>query len=397
MKKLRVGVWLNKDIIPEDGGGFSYYTKLIYKINSEKFKDAEIVFISNTKFFNFPLEYYLLKWKPSKYKNIRNIVIKLLNFIKLLNTIKKYLIVKEKQEQEKLIDELYSVVDLIYYTTPMCEYPEFPYIYTLWDIGHLSMYSFPEVNSLRIFEGRKNYHGKLIERALMIFTESKAGKDDAIKFYNLNKDRIQVIPIFPSSIIDTNIIEKKPNEVNEDLFFLHYPAQFWAHKNHYNLLIAFKYLIKDYPNIKLIFTGSDKGNKNHIYQLVEEFELKENILDIGFVKIEELKWLYTHSQGLVFPTFLGPTNMPLMEAGELGCLVACSNIDGHKEQIGEYGYYFDPLDPLDIYNQIKQMIQDKQSGIVKKYASDFNINNSMKSLNTSFSKLKNIRHCWGGV
>ena len=88
MKKLRVGVWLNKDIIPEDGGGFSYYTKLIYKINSEKFKDAEIVFISNTKFFNFPLEYYLLKWKPSKYKNIRNIVIKLLNFIKLLNTIK---------------------------------------------------------------------------------------------------------------------------------------------------------------------------------------------------------------------------------------------------------------------------------------------------------------------
>ncbi|MEZ4879119.1 MAG: glycosyltransferase [Chitinophagales bacterium] len=85
--------------------------------------------------------------------------------------------------------------------------------------------------------------------------------------------------------------------------FIHYPAQFWSHKNHYNLLLAFKVIIK-YPNLKLILTGSNKGNKAYIINLINHLDLSQKVIDLGFISREELKWLYLNSFGLVMPTFL---------------------------------------------------------------------------------------------
>ena len=145
----------------------------------------------------------------------------------------------------------------------------------------------------------------------------------------------------------------------------------------------------------MILTGSDKGNKKYILQHIEEYELSDHILDLGFVSLKELKWIYLNSKGLVMPTFLGPTNMPLLEAAELHCPVACSNLPGHREELGDYAYYFDPSDPLDIADNIIRMIEEDSNITDKSYVSQFNIHNSLTAIDKHFLSLKHIRCCWG--
>lgn len=156
-------------------------------------------------------------------------------------------------------------------------------------------------------------------------------------------------------------------------------------------------MLKTYPNLKLIFTGSNKGNKEYILNLIDEYLLNNSIIDLGFVPKEELKWLHLNSQGLVMPTFLGSTNMPILEASDLGCNVVCSNLEGQKEQLGDYGYYFDPNSYLDIANKIEIMLCDNNNNIKKVYISKFNIDAALKAIEESFEKIKSIRFCWGSI
>jgi glycosyltransferase involved in cell wall biosynthesis len=398
MRKLRVGVWIYDNYKPEMGGGFGYYNQLINALGNYNFKDAEIVFISySNTIVDFPFNnYYSIKTKKYDYNPLslkQRLINKVANKfgIRIFGiTDKAYL-----ENQDDLKKELYQIIDVLYYLQPTCELHNFPYIYTLWDLGHLSSYAFPEVTMNNCFEYRKSHHELYPYKAIKIFSESETGKNDIVKYLSINEERIDVIPIFPSEIVHDNCNSKKPIQMEEDDFFIHYPAQFWAHKNHYSLVIAFKQISIIYPNLKLVFTGADKGNKSYILRLIKELNIKDNVIYLGFIDIEELKWLYLNSQGLVMPTFLGPTNMPLLEAAELGCPVACSDLEGHKEQLGNYGYYFNPQNTNSISSSIKEMIEDNKKGIIKEYNSKFNIENALIQIDKSFSEVKNIRFCWG--
>lgn len=399
MRKLRVGVWINEDYEPEVGGGFGYYSQLINAMHNYNFAEAEIIFISKKfsskwdkkdKSYKIKTQSFQPPVLPFQDRVLNKIAGKLSQQTKTIDYAKEISIYNEM-----LKEELYKVVDVIYYPTPGCSVENFPYIYTLWDLGHLSMYAFPEVTMNKVYESRKKHHDLFPKKALKVFCESETGKKQAVQYLNLNEDRIAVVPLFASEIVTNKINVEKPVAIQKEAFFIHYPAQFWSHKNHYNLLLAFKIVLLHFPNLKLIFSGSDKGNKKYILELIQELNLRDSVIDLGFVKTEELKWIYLHSQGLVMPTFLGPTNMPLLEAGELGCPVACSNLEGHKEQLGDYAYYFDPLNSKEMAQMIIAMIEDKQKEKQRVYHSSFNIKNALDQIDKAFTEIKSVRFCWG--
>jgi glycosyltransferase involved in cell wall biosynthesis len=399
MRKLRIGIWLLDNYRPEEGGGFGYYSQMIKGLKTYDFKDAEIIFISNkinTAFFSDQRTYEIKVKKvfPPKLSFAKKVLRKAgtklgLNLFNIDYT------KIDKHYADDLKNELNQVIDIVYYLTPQVVIPNFPYIYTLWDIGHLSMYAFPEVSMNDTFENRKKEHDLSPQKALMVFCESEAGKQEAVKFLNINANRIKVVPLFPSEIVNETIVPQQPKKVKSKIEFIHYPAQYWAHKNHYNLLVAFKVVLKMHPDLKLLFTGSDKGNKSYILSVIEELDLENVVLDLGFVTIQELKWIYLNSFGLVMPTFLGPTNMPVLEAAGLGCPVACSDFAGHKEQLRDYAYYFDPLSPNNIAMAIEKMILDKINNETRSYSNISTIENAMESIETAFSEIKQIRFCWG--
>jgi len=404
MRKLRVGVWVDNKLDQENGGSYWYQETIIGHLSKHTFKDASILFISYDLFTHKPQltnNCYTIKWRAINPSNLKiwqislNKISSLLGFKFFKTDFSKEI----KENNADLQKELSSIIDIIYY--PVQHYysgltiPNFPFICTLWDLGHLNTYAFPEVSMNCIFEPRNLHHIITLQTALAIFCESETGKEETIKYIGINKNRIKIVPIFPSIVIDRSIVSEKPELIDYNSFFIHYPAQFWPHKNHFNLLMAFKKVLVKFPSLKLIFTGSDQGNKEYIKSLIDSIGLRTSVIDMGYISINNLKWLYLNSQGLVMPTFLGPTNMPLIEAAEMGCPVACSDLEGHKEQLGQYALYFNPSNPNNMANCIIKMIEDNHNGIKRKYHSKFNISNTLEKIDQAFTEIRNIRFCWG--
>jgi glycosyltransferase involved in cell wall biosynthesis len=397
MKKLKVGVWVANYYKPEIGGGYGYLDRLLNALSEYNFENADIVFIAK----DFPENWNKYE-KSYKIKTKNFIEPQIGTFGKLRNKIYKSLKLQPIQydfshSQEKakrtLEKELSAKVDLLYFLTPELAPQvnlELPFIYTLWDIGHKISYPFPELTMHRKFEIREQAYTIFPQKAIAVFCESETGRKDAIFYLNLNNEKIKIVNLFPSRIVENKVKSIKPPKLDDNIIFIHYPAQFWAHKNHYNLILAFKVVLDSFPSLKLVFTGSDKGNKQYIFSVIKNLQLEESIIDLGFIDQEELKWLYENSLGLVMPTFLGPTNMPLLEAAELNCKVACSDLPGHYEQLGDYAYYFKPNDVENIAQKITEMLNSEK----KHYSPKFTFENSLKSIDRAFSEIQSIRFCW---
>jgi glycosyltransferase involved in cell wall biosynthesis len=423
MNKLRVGVIVYEDSLPTEGGGHSYYDSLLKGINDAEFHpDIEIINIVFYKSVRPSLHvkkkciyikgsynyHYKVKHKtgnnrpdtntrkPFLFSN-RNPVVKLVfNYF--------------KHKHNKGIEETLKLnkIDLIYYLKAEFYCLNYPFIATHWDIGHRSMPAFPETTLNGHFELRERYYQYTLGKAFLILCESETGREELKKFYSFYHEKIKVLPIFASSVLtekvskesQATILEK--HGLTEQGFFI-YPAQFWPGKNHFNLVLAFKKLVSEEnsQNLKLVFSGSDKGNLTYIKELIKRLGLEKSVIITGFVTNKELYAFYKNAIALTMPTFLGPTNMPLLEAAQLQCPVLCSDLQGHKEMLGDNALYFEPSNAASIYSAMKQILDE---GLRKRLIdaafrdiqnSPFNIDKSLETLNKILLEVIPVRKAWG--
>ncbi|MNK49713.1 Glycosyl transferases group 1 [compost metagenome] len=404
MHKLRVGVPIDRYDL-HAGGAFSYATQLIAGINNHVFpNEIDIIFLDYTGKANIESNKEFLSFHP--YENssfsdyFRKALIEMLKrsgkifFNKFYNSLER----KHSKKRNEIIKKILVKNDIhvILYVKPDYVDVNFPFVTVHWDIGHRSTYMFPEF--AESFESREAYYHKVLNRALYILTETQAGKNELINFTSINADRIGVMPIFPGGIINENVpIDTQKNiltrfNISENKFFI-YPAQFWAHKNHIALIDAMREIIKLHPDVKLILTGSDKGNLGYIKDCIKEKNLNKNIQIVGFVSNEELFTFYKNAIALVMPTFLGPSNMPPLEAAFLDCPVILSDLNGHRELMKDYATYFDPTDVSDLHNKMLEHINSNKTETFNN--SYFTIKNSVIALEAALLKLKPVRFTWG--
>jgi glycosyltransferase involved in cell wall biosynthesis len=388
-QKIKIGVWILSEYKPQTGGGFSLYDKIIRMIDEHKFPDdIEICFVGHKSASNYKFSKKYISLSTSAF------VAKFSHKSKMIG-----------KREGKILHK--NGVDVIYYSVQgFRKVNSFPFVSANWDIGHKSTFAFPEFASNDRFEFREKWYSKEIFKALMVFAESESGKKELIDYTGLNPDRVGIVPLMSGAITELSVSDSTMNEylashkLTQWKFFF-YPAQFWAHKNHYNLLLAFRDLVAEYSELKLVLTGSDKGNKNYIMNSVKELNIESNVLFTGFINNECLYSFYKNALAMIYPGLLGPTNMPILEAAMLRCPVLCSDLDGHKEIMKNGALYFNGLDAASIYENMKLIIKDsKRSELLYKadnvmqttvFKSEFVI----KSLIENFRKLKSIRNCWG--
>ncbi|GGG96968.1 glycosyltransferase family 4 protein [Pedobacter zeae] len=394
MEPYRIAVWIDNYYIPEAGGGYSFLMQLAKKIDEMDFgPEIEIFFVGfdfklnfKKKIVNLPFtESYFYRKKVNLYHKLFGGVLQRKDIER--NFLNAQLILKNLK------------IDVIFYPTPGVALKNYPYILVNWDLGHRTTYPFPELSMDGIWERREADYAKDLGKAIIICAESEAGKNEIIRNYNILPDKISILPLFPGQIITPKIKEEKPQWFNQIKKFFLYPAQFWPHKNHYNLLLGFKTFLTTNQDYFLILPGSDKGNINYIKNVIDELQLQKRVILPGFISDENLKWLYKNSKGLIFPSLLGPTNMPLLEALALGCNVACSNLEGHKNMLGDSAIYFDPLLPTEI-SEAMEILDKKNVTMPLELAlhsplSVYNIENALASFRSVIEKSKKIRKTWG--
>ena len=249
-------------------------------------------------------------------------------------------------------------IDLLWFIGGAYDTPNIPFVTTVWDLQHRTHPWLPEVSAKGVWEHREAFFARHLRRAAHIITGTTIGREQLALFYGIPSERVSILPHpTPRFALDNPPTGKLPFGVPSD--FLFYPAQLWAHKNHANLLRAYAILAgrrRDVP--ELVFSGSDKGVRRALDQLIRQLGLTNRVHFLGFVSVDEIIALYRQARALVYPSISGPENLPPLEAFALRCPVIASEIIGAREQLGDAALYFDPLNPDSIASAIEIFLKD---------------------------------------
>lgn len=398
---MKVGVFLKSNISPSIGGNFSYYDKFIRGIDEYQFSESlEICFIGRFPNKEVKLHKKYIKLGGPLLYGFSNLLIQL-NLKRFFNKMFRVNIDFCSKKDAKILTS--HLVDIVLFPIQFQKaINDFPFVSMNWDAGHKTTFAFPEL--LEHFRERELWYRDRIQEAMAIFVESESSKKEFSTYYCIPSHKIEVVPLFPGSVVDLKVDSERQMKILDKIGlqgqgFLYYPAQFWAHKNHYNLIMAFKRVLSSPvgKNLKLVFSGSDMGNKNYIMSVIRSEKLESDILVLGFISNEEVYTLYKNAIALVMPTFLGPTNMPLLEAQAIGTPVICSDLSGHREQCEDFALYADPAKPEEWTEAILKILNPeiratlKEGGHKFRQRSIFTFEKALASLERSLIKITQVR------
>ena len=160
---------------------------------------------------------------------------------------------------------LESDIDVMWFLSQTNAPVSVPYFTTVWDLQHRRQPFFPEVSTTGwTWDARERAFRSNLLRASRIITGTQAGKDEIIAFYGVCPQNVIVVPM---PIAEADLSGDSDSRIDVSAKYglksqyLFYPARFWPHKNHVNLLLALDLLKR---NAGVVLTGSDKGNLNHV-------------------------------------------------------------------------------------------------------------------------------------
>ncbi len=156
-----------------------------------------------------------------------------------------------------------------------------------------------------------------------------------------------------------NVSSLKPENFNYEDYYLSVSST-TKNKN-------FQYVIelaKKNPNKSFVIVGRIDNNMDELIKGIP------NIKFTGYIKNEELKYLYEHSKAFILPSFYEGFGLPPLEALYCGakCLIL-SNIPVFKEVYGDSVNYLDPNDYENLINldDLKLVPKEKIDEIFTNY------------------------------
>lgn len=222
------------------------------------------------------------------------------------------------------------------------------------DLMHRYEPQFKEISST--YSSRETVFKGAVRISDTVLVDSELGKLQLKECY-YNKKHFPNVEVLPF-VAPRHINEKMEEYIETPPKYVFYPAQFWEHKNHVNLIKALIRVKEKHKDINLVLVGSEKNALKRIKEMIQENDLQKNVYILGFVSNEQITYLYKHAVALVMPSYFGPTNIPPLEAMALGCPVIVSNKYAMGEQVGNAGLLFDPDSPDEIAECILRIWDD---------------------------------------
>jgi glycosyltransferase involved in cell wall biosynthesis len=239
-------------------------------------------------------------------------------------------------------------IEFVLSLTPLSFPLTTPYAMPVWDLQHRLQPYWPEVSQKGQWAMRESGYSQSIARATRLIVGTQTGAQELALLYGVDSKIIILAP-FPVKL------RKDIDDSKKDANLIYYPAQFWPHKNHKNLLLGFKLALDSTGrDLQLVLPGSDKGNLGFVMSFARELGIIERVSFPGFISDSELLSLSERATLQVFPSYFGPDNLPPLEALASNCTVAVSRVSGAQDQFGDNVLYFDPDSPEQISDLISK-------------------------------------------
>ena len=349
-----IGVYLNSE--PFGGGTYQYNLSIIEALSFLNQKEYSVDTFSHSK-----------KWKKILPKHFNNyvvtkpIILRLFwKFFRLIFNNPEFQIrfasifnpVIKKINESKCDLVIYPSQDIISYQTNKKS------LSTIHDLMHRYEPHFAEYQD-GTYNFREIHYKMICKYASGILVDSELGKEQVIQSYNITKSKLFVLPFTPPRYIlgtpSSDVISKYQLPKN----YLFYPAQFWEHKNHLNLIKALKIILNKNLDINLVLVGAKKNNYIKTKRLIKKLNLENHVCILGYVENKEMVSLYKNAICTIFVSLIGPTNIPPLEAFAAGSPLICSNVYAMPEQVGDAALLVNPKDPQDIAEKIEKIMSDK--------------------------------------
>lgn len=276
-----------------------------------------------------------------------------------------------------------------HYSPLFCPCPTIP---TIHDLGYLtSKGQFTKKDLYQL----TNWTIQSIKKSKHILTVSQFSKDEIIKTYNVNPEKISIA----YNGVDTppKIDQKTQKEILSSYnaepknYFL-YLGTLKPNKNIPFLIKSFAQYLKQVKNnnIKLVIAGKKGWLFEEIFQTVKQEGIVNQVVFTDYVN-DPQKWtLYQNAIASVLPSTYEGFGIPAIESMKIGTPVIVSTIPPFKEVVKDSGLFIDPNDQADL---VKKMISMSDSKIQQKYsrlgivqADKFSWTNSAKSIMNVFDK-----------
>ncbi|MDQ7798804.1 MAG: glycosyltransferase family 1 protein [Candidatus Edwardsbacteria bacterium] len=198
-----------------------------------------------------------------------------------------------------------------------------------------------------------------LKKADHIISISQATKDDLVRIYRIDPDKITPVMLGVSP-------EYHPRDKAEcrhrldlsvkDKIILHVgtPA---PRKNFITVLKAFDQMVKDRQDLILLKVGRiSKSDQAY----VSSNDLSARVLVRDDIPGEDLPLYYAASDILAFPSLYEGFGLPVLEAMASGCPVITSNTTSLPEVAGDAGLLIDPIDHVALRNKMVEVLESGQ-------------------------------------
>lgn len=252
--------------------------------------------------------------------------------------------------------------------TPTHYAPRFSPVPTVISIMDLAYVYFPELFKQRDLYKLENWTRYSALNARKIIAISKSTKDDIIKEYNVEPEKIDVV--YPG-IKQKNMKSPHGNK-RIPLFdkyrisqnFILFVGTLQPRKNIVSLIEAFKKAVSikgqvlSIKDLDLVIIGKKGWMYEEILKRPGELAIEDRVKFLDFVPDEDLGFFYENAICYVLPSLYEGFGLPVLEAMSYGCPVITSNISSLPEAGGDAALYADPKNPGDIADKIVSLIND---------------------------------------
>jgi len=187
-------------------------------------------------------------------------------------------------------------------------------------------------------------------KAKKVIAVSSATREEIYDHLMVNKNKVEVIY---EAADDFKIIKSKILDIGKYFLFV---GNAFPHKNVYKLVDAYKDLLKDREDIKLVFIGRNDYFYKNLKRSVSKFTDKKQIIFIENCTDEELATYYKNAVALIRPSLMEGFSLPPLEAMESECLVLASDISVHREILENGVFYFNPESVVDIKDKMNYVL-----------------------------------------
>lgn len=214
----------------------------------------------------------------------------------------------------------------------------------------------------------RKYYNKFFplfaQKAVRIATVSEYSKQDIIKSFNINEQKIDVVHSgvreFFRPISDDEKHKTKNKYTNNSDFFI-FIGSFVKRKNIANAIISFNKFKQEYcSNIKLILVGQKIFSTKELMSIYNSLEHKNDIIFLHNLSHQEVANLLASAIALLYPSFFEGFGVPLLEAMHCEIPIITSNTTSLPEIAGDTAILVNPNSVEEIKNAMIEIIVNKE-------------------------------------